>query len=77
MRLQAGFRGARPYVAHSLVYKMGDETWRFVRLHMHSRWFICAVAGPRAKKGDTTAAKALEDIRLKFFGAESCASART
>ena len=63
VHLQAGFCGARPYVAHSR---------RFVRSHKHSRWFICAVAGPRAKKGDITAVKVLEDIRLKFLGTESC-----
>ena len=68
--ITAGFSARVPYVAQSLVYGMGGDTWRFLHMHKHSRWFICSIGGPRARKGDITAVRVLDEIRQKFFAEE-------
>ena len=73
--IKAGFCGTSPHVAQSLVYTMEQNDWRFVHMHKHSRWLICAVAGPQAHKGDINAVKVLDDIRRTFFGTDTAAVA--
>jgi len=68
--ITAGFSTKAPYVVQSLVYEMGGDAWRFVQLHKHHRWFICSIGGPRARKGDITAVRVLDEIRKKFFEEE-------
>ena len=68
--IQAGFGGKCQHVAPSIVYNMGGEHLNFVHMHKQSRWFLSAIAGPRANKGEVTAAHVLDLVRGKFFGAE-------
>ena len=66
--IEAGFCGRIPHVAQSIIYRMDGLDWRFVHVHKALRWFICAVAGPHAHKGDINAVQILDTIRDKFFG---------
>ena len=50
-------------MAQTIRFEMGGSEYVFVHLHKHARWFIAAVAGPTARKGDIGQVKILDMIR--------------
>ena len=58
-----GFAGRRELPAACTSRRMAGVNWRFVHVHKNARWFVLAVAGPRACKGDLSQVKILDTIR--------------
>ena len=57
------FAGKREHAAACTSRPMVGVNWRFVHVHKNARWFVAAVAGPRAPKGDLSQVKILDTIR--------------
>ena len=65
--VRGGFGCNRETVAPAIVFEMDGAEWTFVHLHKHARWFIAAVAGPRAQKGCISQIKILDIMRQQFM----------
>ena len=61
--IQGGFGGKTESVAQTIRFEMGGSEYVFVHVHKNARWFIAAIAGPSARKGDIAQVKILDNVR--------------
>ena len=73
--IQGGFAGRAQHVAQTLACRMGVTEWRFAHICKTARWFLFAVAGPRAMKNDLYGVEVLDLTRRKFSGTSAPAEA--